>query len=548
VRLPSRLRLSAADRRRLAGNEPAELALAGGRVLNVFTRQVVRADVGITGGRIAWVGSGEAESEVDLAGRIVVPGLIDPHAHGDIVSTPIQFAHEAVRHGTTAVVLDAYTLAAFLDDTMLASVMDALERLPMKVLWGLRPTRDSGGPADDARLPLERLRALLERPGVVSTGEMTAWRALLDGADARVEGFLAAAVDAGLAVDGHLPGASARTLARVAALGITSDHEAIAGDELAARVEAGIWAMVRHSSLRADGPELARAIVARGLPVDRLMLTADGVTPQTLAGGHLDRVVRRVVEGGLDPIDAVRMATLHAATYLGLDAHIGSVASGRCADLVVVSSLDPFEPERVMCDGRWVGEERPDPIDWGALTVPFAAAPLDGETIVRACSAAPALRMNGVIARLDEDAEPGPTYVALVSRDGRTITGTTTRDFDVRAVATSVTATMDVLLLGHDPEALAAAYRRVVALGGGLVCPGAELALPTFGHLSPLPVPELAERLTAFERIAQLPAGGPPFTYRTLFLTLPALPGICLTPAGLLDVRAQRTLTEALHV
>jgi adenine deaminase len=575
VRLPARLRLSPDARRRLAGLEPADLALVGGRVLNVFTRQLVDASVGVVAGRIAWVGDGPARESYDVGGRIIVPGLIDPHAHGDIVCTPIAFAHEAVRHGTTLVVLDAYTLGAYLDDAGLERVMDALERVPMKVLWGLRPTRDAGGPADDARLPLDRLRRLMERPGMSSTGETTAWRALLDGADERVARIVGDFVDAGLNVDGHLPGASPRTLSRLAALGITSDHEAINGDELQARVELGIWAMVRHSSLRADGRTLGREIVARGLPVDRLLLTADGVTPQTLVGGHLDTVVREVIAGGVAPVDAVRMATLHAATYLGLDAHVGSVAPGRCADLLLVSSLEEFVPERVMCDGRWLTGERPDPIDWGAMTVPFAAAPLDAGAIVRACSDAPALRMNGVIARLDEGdtaQDPGgrataparsygatdprhraaargtpPSYVALVTRDGRAIVGTTTRDFDVRAVATSVTATMDVLLIGRDPEALAAAYHRVVALGGGLVCPEAELALPTFGHLSPLPVPELASALEQFERAAALPVGGPPFSYRTLFLTLPALPGICLTPEGLLDVRANRLLARPLQ-
>ena len=208
--LPSRLRLSAAARRRLAGVEPADLALVGGRVVNVFTRQVVRADVGIAGGRIAWVGAGEARSEVDLGGRIVVPGLIDPHAHGDIVSTPVQFAHEAVRHGTTAVVLDAYTLIAFLDDATLASVMDALERLPMKVLWGLRPTRDAGGPADDARLPLGAPAGVA---GAARRGEHGRDDGLAGAVGRRRRarrGLLSAAVDGGLRVDGHLPGASAR--------------------------------------------------------------------------------------------------------------------------------------------------------------------------------------------------------------------------------------------------------------------------------------------------------------------------------------------------
>ena len=139
---------------------------------------------------------------------------------------------------------------------------------------------------------------------------------------------------------------------------------------------------------------------------------------------------------------------------------------------------------------------------------------------------------------------PGPTYVALVSRDGTTITGATTRDFDVWAVATSITATMDLLLIGRDAAALADLYPRVVALGGGLACPGAEVALPVFGHLSPAPVLELAAALTRFEAAAGLP-DGPPFTYRSLSLTLPALPGICLTPDGLLDVRSRLLLTPS---
>jgi adenine deaminase len=549
VRLPSRLRLDPDCRRRLAaaagGLEPVDTALVGGRVLNVFTGHVQDVGIGILGGRIAWVGEppGEAAATVELDGATVVPGLIDPHAHGDIVCTPIAFAHEAVRHGTTTVVLDAYTLAAFLDDHELARVMDAVEASEMKVLWGLRPARDAGGPADDVALPRERLARLLARPGVSSTGETTAWRALLEG-DKRVGGFLSDAIDAGLNVDGHLPGASPRTLARLAAAGITSDHEAITGAELAARVEVGMWAMVRNSSLRPDGEALGRAIVADRFPHDRLLLTADGVVPTDLVHGHLDTVVREVVRGGVDPVAAVRMGTLNAAVYLGLDTHLGAIAPGRCADLIVLDDLARFEPARVMSDGRFLDRDAPlrDPVDWAALTVPIRAAALDADTIARACSPAPAIRMQGVIARLDDEPGPQPAYVALVARDGSAITGTTTRDFDVRAVATSVTATTDVLLLGTDAAELARLYHRVVALGGGTATPDAELALPVFGHLSPAALPELAVALEHVER--SLPNGGPPFTYRSLFLTLPALPGICVTPAGLLDVRARRIVSE----
>jgi adenine deaminase len=559
VKLPSRLRLSIADRRTLSavagGTEPADLALTGGLVLNVFTGRTTPASVGISGGRIAWVGDPPAPAlrEHDLEGGTVVPGLIDPHCHADLLCTPSAFAQAAARAGTTTAVVDTHTPSFWLADEPLAAAMDVLEDLPMKFLWGVRPARDSGGLADDAALPPARLERLLARPGVAGAGELTAWRALLDG-DARLEGFVTAVTDAGLNVDAHAPGASPATLARLVAAGITSDHEAINGDELAARVELGLWTIVRHSSLRADGVELGRAIAERQLPTARLLLTADGLIPQDLARGHLDTVVRKVVEGGVAPVDAIRMATVNAATYLGLDAHLGSVAPGRCADLVVVDGLDAFAPRQVMTDGRLLDRDAaPDGrIDWGAMRIAMAAAPVTAATIRAVCEPAPPIRMGAVVARLADApaaaAEGPPTYVAMVARDGKTIVGTTTRDFDVRAVASSVTAMMDVLLMGTDPEAMAAAYAHVVRSAGGLSCPAGDVPLPTLGSMTDLPIDELAHALEQFERDAGLPAGGPPFSYRTLFLTLPALPGVCLTMDGLLDVKSGRLLTEPMSL
>jgi adenine deaminase len=555
VKLPARLRIDVAARRRLidvaSGVEPADLALTGGRVLNVFTGRVASASIGLAGGRIAWVGDAPAAArrEVSLDGGTVVPGLIDPHCHTDIMGTPTAFVEVAARKGTTTAVVDTHILSAFLDDAALERVMTVLDEGPMKVLWGVRPSRDGGGPHDDAVLPPERLRRLLAHPGVASTGEMTAGHALLAG-DERLERYVSDVVDAGLRVDGHAPGASPATLARLAAAGLTSDHEAISGDELAARVEVGLWTMVRHSSLRQDGVELGRAVAERGLPLDRLLLTADGVLPQDLVHGHLDTTVRKVIEGGVRPADAVRMGTLNPATYLGLDAHVGAIAPGRCADLLIVDDLATFRPEQVMCDGCFLGPgAAPDPrIDWETMRIDLREGPVTAEAIVRVCEAAPPIDMRGVVARLEDPAvaTEGPrTLVALVARDGRAIAGTTTRDFPVRAVASTVTAQMDVLLMGSDPQAMAEAYRQVVSTGGGLASPAGAVALPTFGHLRPGPIPTVARELAGFEAAAGLPPAWPPFSYRTLFLTLPALPGICLTADGLLDVKARRLLTEA---
>jgi adenine deaminase len=270
------------------------------------------------------------------------------------------------------------------------------------------------------------------------------------------------------------------------------------------------------------------------------MLTADGLLPQDLARGHLDRVVRAVVEGGVVPVDAVRMATLNPATYLGLDAHLGSLAPGRCADVLVVDDLERFRPLRVLCDGEVVepGAGSGGAVDWDAWRIPFAQADLTPERIVSACSDAPALSLRGVIARVDEAPAAGPpTYLALVSRDGSRITGATTRDLALESYATSYTGSRDVFLAGRDPVGLAAAYRRVVRLGGGVASAEDEVALPTFGHLRAGGVDALASDLEEFERRAAVPERWPPLTYLAIFLSLPALPGVALTPDGVLDVR-----------
>jgi adenine deaminase len=260
-------------------------------------------------------------------------------------------------------------------------------------------------------------------------------------------------------------------------------------------------------------------------------------------------VVRAVVEGGVPAVQAVRMATLHPATYLGLDAHLGSLAPGRCADLLTVDELDSFRPQRVFCDGVEVepGQGAGAPVDWGRWGVRFSEAELTPARIAEVCEGAPSLRLRGVIARAaDGEADDGPpTYLALVARDGTWMTGATTRDLDVRAYATSYTGSRDVFLAGRDPEALVAAYRRVVRMGGGVASAEAEVPMPVFGHLRDGDVAALAADLEALERCAEVPERWPPITYLAIFLSLPALPGVALTPSGVLDVRSGRRLAPS---
>jgi adenine deaminase len=546
--LPHRLRLSASARRRLAsvagGNAPADLELDGARVLNVFSGRVEPASIAIAEGRVARVGPpGEAHAREDLGGALVIPGLIDPHTHVDMLCVPHAFLVEVARHGVTAVVGDTVMLQTFLEEHETLAGLAALRDLPAKALWGLRSSLDEGDTAVDAvRLPLERLERLLGGDDVVTAGEVIAWRDAIAG-DERIGGFLAAVTDAGMRLDGHAPGASARSLAMMTALGITSDHEAIDGDDVQRRVELGLWTMLRHSSMRPDAEALARAVVERGLDTRRMLLTADGVLPiQLVRDGHVDETLRRVIAGGVDPVEAVRMATLHPATYLGLDAHLGSVAPGRCADLVLVDDVQDPRARRVMVDGRWLEDiESPAGPDWSAHTQPIAPLRLTAEQLRERCHEAPPLRRHGAFARLEPGGERGGTLAMLAARDGRWTTATTLHGLDLEGVASTYTGSGDVLLLGRDPEAMLAAHARVAAYGGGMAGGGVGVAMPIFGTLSAEPLPRLAEALASFECANGVP-GDPPFAYLTIFLTLPALPAVCLTPAGLVDVRAGTVL------
>jgi adenine deaminase len=299
--------------------------------------------------------------------------------------------------------------------------------------------------------------------------------------------------------------------------------------------------MLRHSSLRPDAEALARAVVERGLDTRRMLLTADGVLPiQLVRDGHVDETLRRVIAGGLDPVEAVRMATLHPAMYLGLDAHLGSVAPGRCADLVLVD--ERYRAQRVMVDGHWLDSAEPAAgPDWSAHTLPIAPLRLSADELRARCFDAPPLRRQGAFARLEPSGERGETLAVLAARDGSWTTATTLHGLDLEGVASTYTGSSDVLLLGRNPEAMLAAHAQVASFGGGMAGGGAGVPMPIFGMLSADPLPRLADALATFEAATGVPTD-PPFPYVTKFLTLPAFPSVFLTPAGLVDLRAGTTL------
>ena len=516
----------------------------GARVLNVFNGRLERREIGISEQRIAWIlQDGHAEApRLDLDGQIVVPGLVEPHAHPDLLYGPLALAAAAVQFGTTTLCADLLTFCLLLDDEALASLLRTCRSAPLRLLWSLRPSAEGGGPPE-ARLSKERLIRLMDdQPPIVSIGEMTAWRALVEG-DLRLRKIVTEGQRHGLRVNGHLPGASDRSLQRAAVAGVSDDHEATTVSEALARLDLGFWTMIRHSSLRPDARVISPGLVGyRSL--NRAMLTTDGPVAADLAGGHLDVAVREVVGGGLDPIDAIRMATINPATYLGLDQFVGSIAPGRFADFVVVEDVSDFHPHLVVEGGKPVNAQALPVYSEGIEATHFRRANLNALDLQTAALNSPTVQLDGVITRLTK-AQPGSSSMAvLLARDGRWMVAVNVSNVRVPALASSFTGTGDVLLLGDDPKKLIAAYDKLVEIQGGIVTPTRILPLPLFGVLSDLSVQELAPIVAGFSSEVELSGGRIPLEFLLLFLTLGALPDVRLTPGGLLEVKSGVLLEE----
>jgi len=567
-----------------AGRRPADRYLDGATLLNVYSGELYPAGVAIARGRIAYVGDSRAmvgpETDVlTLPGRTLVPGYIDPHTHITGIATPVEFAREVLRTGTTAMVADTLH---FLQQTPPALIPEALETtadLPVRIYWSLR-LDPASALADETMFDLDHLAPLLELDSVRTVGEVTRWAALYRGSDTLLQ-KISLALAAGRRIEGHAPGVSYDRLVALAAAGWSADHEAITPNEVLARLRAGIYTMLRHSSLRPDVPALAPAVTTERAMSARLMLVTDGPEPVTIVEqGHMNHAIRQAIMSGIPPVLAYQMATLTPATYFSLDEEIGGIGPGRRADIAVLADVRDPTPELVLAagtvgarDGRTVAAF-PE-IEWARFFPPrfrsgwapepswfdTRAADLPGDTGGAAHVAFPVMHLeNSVITRRRDLTvpvshgvlawPPEVVRVALVDPAGRWITNGALGNFAGRlgGLASSFNVIAHLTVLGQRPDDMTLAARRVLALGGGIVAVEdgdvvLELPLPIGGVMATGTLPALAERLRAlyaFLRARGYPHADPHYTL--LFLPIDSLPDIRVTYHGVWDVRRNQTL------
>lgn len=576
-----------AERRELVdvalGRAAADLYLRGGRVVNVYSGEVREANVAVRGERIAYVGASEksvgGETRViEAGGRFVSPGWIETHSHAYLIYTPRSLSEAVLPGGTTTVVSDDLIFSQSGGADLSRAVMDAAAELPVRFLWHARPEPASPLTPDNHPFDMKRLRRVLDHPLTVGLGEAPAWARFLQGDPGHGEA-IAAAQEAGVVVEGHTSGARDERLAAMTAAGLRSCHEGITAEEAAERLRLGLWTPLRHSSLRPDLPELLRTITDMGLDTRRILLTTDAPAPDVLAErGFVDGMLRMAVEAGVPPVQAIQLATINAATYLYLDDHLGGIAPGRFADLLLLEDLQHFQPETVIRGGQVVLEDRaptagvvpavelPEmkpgfrPGDW--LAEPSLYVPKLSEDPPVIDFVSDVITKLRYLSELPEPSdtgtttgEPPPGYLwsAHVDRLGKWVVRALVGNLapGLEGFATTMTSSGHLLALGRDPRAMATAAARVRDLGGGIAFATAEqieweAALTIGGTMSAGDFATAAGISRELKRrlVAVGYAFGDPI-YSLLFITADFLPSARFTAGGVLDVRNGAYVREA---
>jgi adenine deaminase len=540
------------------GDEPADLVLAGGRVLSVFTKEWLEVDVAIAGGHVVGLGRYEGHTRTDVSGAFLVPGFIDAHMHIESSKLTVdEFARAVLPHGTTTVVADPHEIANVLGTDGIHWLLDSCADLPLDVFV----MASSSVPASVFESPLRPftpgdIESLLRRHRTIGVAEMMNFPGVIAGDKDEVAKLQTGLTDH---VDGHAPGVRGPALNAYIAAGIRSDHEATTYEEALEKRRLGMWVMLREASIARNLRDLLPLVKRYGS--ERCMFCTDDREPSFIVEeGHINQMVRVAVAEGIAPEDAVIMATINPATYHRLW-NLGAIAPGYQADILVLDDLTSFMPREVLKKGaapRFVKLEVPE---WVRQTVHLAevnSSTFDiasGPRRIRVIRAIPAQLLTGT--ELVEPTTRDGCIVADPARDlvkiavlerhhasGRVGLGFAT-NIGLRRGAFASTVAHDahnVVVLGVDDADMAACASRLAEIGGGIVIADGgrvveELPLPVAGLMSDQPLAFVHERLRSMEK--RLAGMGVTMTapFMTLsFLALSVIPELKITDRGLVDV------------
>ena len=550
-----------------AGREKADLVLKNAKYLNVFSNEFLCGDIAVANGLIAGVGKYDGKTEIDVSGKLVLPGFIDAHIHLESsMVTPAEFAKAVVAHGTTTVITDPHEIANVMGIDGVEYMIQASQNLPIDVHF-MMPSCVPATEIDEsgAELDCKDIDLYLDNKKVLGLAEMMNYVGVING-DKNVLSKIVTSQAHHKKIDGHAPELSGNDLNAYIAAGVYSDHECSTFENALEKLRKGQFIMIREGTaahnLKALMPLLTQQYYSR------CMFATDDKHPSDLLhGGHIDYIVKQALKNGADPIVALKTATHHAARYFLLN-NKGAIASGYLADIVVVNNLEDFNVETVFKRGKLVfdGEVK----DFSAPTVDEKLAEKCFDTFHLDSVTPSSFKVDGKLGLIglvggelltrnlgtaDKiDVENDILKIACIERHKGTnhIGVGYVKGYSLKsgAVATSVAHdSHNIITVGCNDDDIAVAVNAIKDSKGGIAVVEngkikALLELPIAGLMSDEPLTTVNEKLENAKLSAyELGADKSIDPFMTLsFLSLPVIPSLRITTKGVFDAENWKML------
>ncbi len=528
------------------GQRPAEKIIGNGKLVNVFTSEIYRADLAIWKDRIAAVGDvqrcrGANTEIIDARGQYLVPGLIDPHLHFYHACMNVtNFAKASLIHGTTAIADGFYAQGIVGGIKAIRLMLEAFKRTPLKLLFVVAShaylqNRDLGIDPTPSAVTAEELLEMLEWPETIGVEEPPA-RSIIDKNELYLRLFQRA-LERNLVIHGHAAEVPIPGLNAYIAAGAATDHESVEAADAVHKARLGIKILMRQASGSFNVRELTKAITEYGLSPRAFAFCTDIAAPIKLyKEGLIDECIRVAIRSGIEPVTAIQMGTLNAAESCNQQANLGSLGPGKIADVLFVEDLRDFVISRVLANGSMVVEKgkyigsieppkNPDFVyDTIKLKRPLTPedfkirAPKPGttaavrvivafeQTIISQVEVAKLSVVDGV---LQPDAARDILLISMIDRHGGNgqVGNGFVKGFKLKkgAIATSLNALCEnIMIVGTNANDMSIAANRIAELRGGIVVVAegkvtAEVALPLLGLMSEEP---LESFLKDFEKVS----------------------------------------------